>query len=63
MKKETKLMTTFWLISAIINFLAYFGALGFSSKIPYIWLLYSIIGFCMFIIYGVKLELERWKEK
>ena len=50
-----------WLILAV-HFFAIYSKWYFNSSFTNIWLLFSIFSFCMFIIYGVKLEILRNKE-
>lgn len=61
--KTTILWMLIWLLFGIANFLIYSEAFGNVNKDSYLWQLNVIFSFCMFIIAGVKFELERWKKK
>lgn len=58
---ETKFILILYLVSAILNFLMYRECFGNHNQYPTLWLVISIVGFCMFIIYGVKIEILRNK--
>lgn len=63
--RNTKFYVIFWLITAFMNYGAFCYDLEKDKDwMTYGWLLYSIVSFCMFIIYGIKLEILRnQKEK
>jgi len=58
---ETKLLAVVYLIYGALNLLIYTEFFGNDNKYPGLWLLSTVIGFCMFIIQGVKLEILRNK--
>ena len=58
---ETKTFLLFWLILAV-HFFAIYSKWYLNTHFTNFWLLFSIFSFCMFIIYGVKLEILRNKE-
>ena len=58
--KGTKFWVIFYLVMAIINYsLLCYDLERDKDLLTYGWLLYTIILFCMFIVYGVKLEILR----
>lgn len=57
---NTKIFVIFWLVCGVLNF----GVFAYDLEkdkdwLTYGWLLYAIVSFCMFIVYGVKLEILR----
>ena len=57
---ETKLFLIMWLMLGV-HFFAVYSKWYLDNKYTNFWLLCTIFSFCMFIIYGVKLEILRNK--
>lgn len=58
---ETKIAVIIYLMIGALNLLIYTETFGNDNKYPGIWLLNTVMWFCMFIIQGVKLEILRNK--
>lgn len=62
--KDTRFWLSFWLIKAIFNYLVLCYDLEKDKDLyTYYWLFMVMFSLCMFIIYGVKLEILRNKTK
>lgn len=62
--KSTKLIVSLCLLLGILNFLIFaYDLENDKDWMTYGWLLCTIFGFCMFIIYGIKLEILRENKK
>lgn len=58
---ETKIALVFFFIGGVVNLLIYTEIFGNDNEYPGLWLLNTVINFCMFIIQGVKLEILKNK--
>lgn len=58
---KTKIVVVFCLIIGAFSLLIYTETFGNKNTYPGIWLLNTVMAFCMFIIQGVKLVILRNK--